>query len=66
MELVEVKNQTINYTIKFGGNIYNLFYYEDLMSYSEELTEAVTGLPVTDDDEYEAVMEFFADNQPKI
>ena len=66
MELVEVKNQTINYTIKFGGNIYNLFYYEDLMSYSEELTEAVTGLPVVDEDEYEAVMEFFADNQPKI
>ena len=66
MESVEVKNQTINYTIKFGGNIYNLFYYEDLMSYSEELTEATTGLPVTDDDEYEAVMEFFADNQPKL
>ena len=22
MESVEVKNQTINYTIKFGGNIY--------------------------------------------
>ena len=66
MELVEVKNQTINYTIKFGGNIYNLFYYEDLMSYSEELTEVSTGLPVTDDDEYEAVMEFFHDNQPKL
>lgn len=66
MEKVEIKNQTINYTIKFGGSIYNLFYYEDLMSYSEELTEATTGLPVTDDDEYEAVMEFFADNQPKL
>jgi hypothetical protein len=36
------------------------------MSYSEELTEVSTGLPVTDDDEYEAVMEFFADNQPKL
>ena len=66
MEKVEIKNQTINYTINFGGNVYNLFYYEDMMSYSEELTEASTGLPVTDDDEYEAVMDFFADNQPKL
>jgi hypothetical protein len=63
MESVEIKNQTINYTIKFGGNIYNLFYYEDLMSYSEELTEAVSGLPVLDEDEYEEVMNFFADNR---
>jgi hypothetical protein len=63
MESVEVKNQTINYTIKFGGNVYNLFYYEDLMSYSEELTEASTGLPVVDEDEYEAVMEFFNENR---
>jgi len=63
MESVEVKNQTINYTIKFGGNMYNLFYYEDLMSYSEELTEAVSGLPVLDEDEYEEVMNFFADNR---
>ena len=63
MESVEVKNQTINYTIKFGGNTYNLFYYEDLMSYSEELTEAVSGLPVLDEDEYEEVMNFFADNR---
>ena len=63
MESVEVKNQTINYTIKFGGNIYNLCYYEDLMSYSEELTEAVSGLPVLDEDEYEEVMNFFADNR---
>ena len=63
MESVEVKNQTINYTIKFGGNIYNLFYYEDLMSYSEELTEAVSGLPVLDEDEYEEVRNFFADNR---
>ena len=63
MESVEVKNQTINYTIKFGSNVYNLFYYEDLMSYSEELTEASTGLLVVDEDEYEAVMEFFADNR---
>jgi hypothetical protein len=63
MESVEVKNQTINYTIKFGGSIYNLFYYEDLMSYSEELTEAVSGLPVLDEDEYEEVMNFFADNR---
>jgi hypothetical protein len=63
MESVEVKNQTINYTIKFGGNIYNLFYYEDLMSYSEELTEASTGLPVVDEDEYEAVMDFFNENR---
>ncbi len=66
MEKVEIKNQTINYTINFGGNVYNLYYYEDMMSYSEELTEASTGLPVTDDDEYEAVMDFFADNQPKL
>ena len=66
MEKVEIKNQTINYTINFGGNVYNLYYYEDMMSYSEELTEASTGLPVTDDDEYEAVMEFFHDNQPKL
>jgi hypothetical protein len=66
MESVEVKNQTINYTIKFGGNVYNLFYYEDLMSYSEELTEAISGLPVLDEDEYEEVMNFFHDNQPKI
>ena len=66
MEKVEIKNQTINYTINFGGNVYNLYYYEDMMSYSEELTEASTGLPVTDDDEYEAVMNFFADNQPKL
>ena len=67
MEKVEIKNQTINYTINFGGNVYNLYYYEDMMSYSEELTEVSTGLPVTDDDdEYEAVMDFFADNQPKI
>jgi hypothetical protein len=66
MESVEVKNQTINYTIKFGGNVYNLFYYEDLMSYSEELTEAVSGLPILDEDEYEEVMNFFHDNQPKI
>ena len=65
MELVEVKNQTINYTIKFDGNTYNLFYYEDLMSYSEELTEVSTGLLVSDEDEYEKVMEFFHDNQPK-
>ena len=63
MESVEVKNHTINYTIKFGGNVYNLFYYEDLMSYSEELTEAVSGLPVLDEDEYEEVMNFFADNR---
>jgi hypothetical protein len=63
MESVEVKNQTINYTIKFGSNVYNLFYYEDLMSYSEELTEASTGLPVVDEDEYEAVMEFFNENR---
>ena len=63
MESVEVKNQTINYTIKFGSNVYNLFYYEDLMSYSEELTEAVSGLPVLDEDEYEEVMNFFADNR---
>ena len=63
MESIEVKNQTINYTIKFGGSIYNLFYYEDLMSYSEELTEAVSGLPVLDEDEYEEVMNFFADNR---
>ena len=63
MESVEVKNQTINYTIKFGGNIYNLFYYEDLMSYSEELTEASTGLPVVDEDEYEAVLDFFNENR---
>ena len=66
MESVEVKNQTINYTIKFGGNVYNLFYYEDLMSYSEELTEAISGLQVLDEDEYEEVMNFFHDNQPKI
>ena len=65
MELVEIKNQTINYTIKLDGNTYNLFYYEDLMSYSEELTEVSTGLPVSDEDEYEKVMEFFHDNQPK-
>jgi hypothetical protein len=63
MESVEVKNQTINYTIKLGGNVYNLFYYEDLMSYSEELTEASTGLPVVDEDEYEAVMDFFNENR---
>ena len=63
---VEIKNQTINYTIRFNGNVYNLHYYEDLMSCVEELTEATTGLPVVDEDEYEAVMEFFADNQPKI
>jgi len=66
MEKVEIKNQTINYTINFGGNVYNLYYYEDMMSYSEELTEASTGLPVLDEDEYEAVMDFFADNQPKL
>ena len=66
MEKVEIKNQTINYTINFGGNVYNLYYYEDMMSYSEELTEATTGLPVLDEDEYEAVMDFFADNQPKL
>ena len=65
MELVEIKNQTINYTIKLDDNTYNLFYYEDLMSYSEELTEVTTGLPVSDEDEYEKVMEFFHDNQPK-
>jgi len=66
MEKVEIKNQTINYTINFGGNVYNLYYYEDMMSYSEELTEASTGLPVLDEDEYEVVMDFFADNQPKL
>jgi hypothetical protein len=33
------------------------------MSYSEELTEASTGLPVLDEDEYEEVMNFFADNR---
>jgi hypothetical protein len=33
------------------------------MSYSEELTEAVSGLPVLDEDEYEEVMNFFADNR---
>jgi hypothetical protein len=66
MEKVEIKNQTINYTINFGGNVYNLFYYEDMMSYSEELTEVSTGLPVVDEDEYEAVMDFFHDNQPKL
>jgi hypothetical protein len=66
MSGVETKNSTINYTIRFDGNVYNLYYYEDLMSYSEELTEATTGLPVTDEDEYDRVMEFFAENQPKI
>ena len=65
MSGVETKNSTINYTIRFDGNVYNLYYYEDLMSYSEELTEATTGLPVTDEDEYDRVMEFFAENQPK-
>ena len=66
MSGVETKNSTINYTIRFDGNVYNLYYYEDLMSYSEELTEATTGLTVTDEDEYDRVMEFFAENQPKI
>jgi len=66
MESVEVKNQTINYTIKFGGNVYNLHYCEDLMSYAEELTEVTTGLEVLDEDEYEEVMNFFHDNQPKL
>ena len=66
MSGVETKNSTINYTIRFDGNVYNLYYYEDLMSYSEELTEVTTGLPVTDEDEYDRVMEFFAENQPKI
>ena len=65
MSGVETKNSTINYTIRFDGNVYNLYYYEDLMSYSEELTEVTTGLPVTDEDEYDRVMEFFAENQPK-
>ena len=65
MSGVEIKNSTINYTIRFDGNVYNLYYYEDLMSYSEELTEATTGLPVTDEEEYDRVMEFFAENQPK-
>jgi hypothetical protein len=35
------------------------------MSYSEELTELTTGLPVLDEDEHEKVMEFFHNNQPK-
>ena len=65
MSGVETKNSTINYTIRFDGNVYNLYYYEDLMSYSEELTEVTTGLTVTDEDEYDRVMEFFAENQPK-
>ncbi len=36
------------------------------MQYSEELTEATTGLPVLDEDECEAVMEFFAASDPRL
>jgi hypothetical protein len=33
------------------------------MRYAEELTEATTGLEVVDEDEYEAVMNFFNENR---
>ena len=63
---VEIAEQTIKYLIHFNNNAYFLHYSEDNMQYSEELTEAVTGLPVLDEDEYEEVMNFFHDNQPKL
>ena len=66
MDRVEVKNQTINYTIEYKGIVYNLHYYQDLMSYAEELTEVNTGLDVIDEDLHEEIMEFFHDNQPNL
>lgn len=66
MNRVEVKNQTINYTIEYKGVVYNLHYYQDLMSYAEELTEVSTGLDVIDEDLHEEIMEFFHDNQPNL
>lgn len=66
MNKVEVKNQTINYTIEYKGVVYNLHYYQDLMSYAEELTEVSTGLDVIDEDLHEEIMEFFHDNQPNL
>jgi len=66
MNRVEVKNQTINYTIEYKGVVYNLHYYQDLMSYAQELTEVSTGLDVDDEDLHEEIMEFFHDNQPNL
>ena len=66
MEKVEIKNQTINYTIEYKGVVYNLHYYQDLMSYAQELTEVSTGLDVIDEDLHEEIMEFFHDNQPNL
>lgn len=66
MNRVEIKNQTINYTIEYKGVVYNLHYYQDLMSYAEELTEVSTGLDVIDEDLHEEIMEFFHDNQPNL
>jgi len=66
MNRVEVKNQTINYTIEYKGVVYNLHYYQDLMSYAQELTEVSTGLDVIDEDLHEEIMEFFHDNQPNL
>lgn len=66
MNRVEVKNQTINYTIEYKGVVYNLHYYQDLMSYAQELTEVSTGLGVDDEDLHEEIMEFFHDNQPNL
>ena len=60
---VEIAEQTIKYLIHFNGNAYFLHYYEDNMRYAEELTEATTGLMVIDEDEYEAVMNFFNENR---
>ena len=66
MEKVEIKNQTINYTIEYKGVVYNLHYYQDLMSYAQELTKVSTGLDVDDEDLHEEIMEFFHDNQPNL
>lgn len=66
MNRVEVKNQTINYTIEYKDVVYNLHYYQDLMSYAQELTEVSTGLDVDDEDLHEEIMEFFHDNQPNL
>ena len=63
---VEIAEQSIKYLIHFNNNAYFLHYSEDNMQYSEELTEATTGLPVLDGEEYEAVMNFFAASDPRL
>jgi hypothetical protein len=60
---VEVVETTIKYLIHFNGNAYYLHSYTDMMREGQELTNAVTGEVIEDEDLHEEVMEFFNDNQ---